>query len=44
MYGSADDVAGHQLATLLEIESLYDKKLYSKLIKLVKIEFGLIKR
>ena len=36
-----DDAISGQIASILEINSLYDKKLYSKLIKAVKIKFGL---
>ena len=36
-----DDAISGQIASVLEINSLYDKKLYSKLIKEVKIKFGL---
>ena len=36
-----DDAISGQIASVLEINSLYDKKLYSKLIKAVKIKFGL---
>ena len=35
-----DDAISGQIASVLEINSLYDKKLYSKLIKAVKIKFG----
>ena len=36
-----DDAVSVQIASILEINSLYDKKLYSKLIKAIKIKFGL---
>ena len=39
-----DDAISGQIASVLEINSLYDKKLYSKLIKAVKIKFGLKNR
>ena len=39
-----DDAISSQIASVLEINSLYDKKLYSKLIKAVKIKFGIKKR
>ena len=39
-----DDAISGQIASILEINSLYDKKLYSKLIKAVKIKFGIKNR
>jgi hypothetical protein len=36
-----DGAVSGQIASILEINSLYDKRLYSKLIKAVKIKFGI---